>query len=113
MTEIKIRAWDKKTQKMWIPADLYIISATRLFCTIDGKHNLPDLVFMQFTGLKDKNDVEIYDGDVVKDQFGQGVVIRHPGYFSACGSILGVDAFSQSDMTLEVIGNIYKNPELL
>ena len=76
----------------------------------------------EFTGLKDKNGVEIYEGDIVKVKSRNSAVIG-PVIFkgTAYGFTVPVDSpFEESFRPIndgwygtEVIGNIYENPELL
>lgn len=81
-----------------------------------------DCVLMQYTGLKDKNGKEIYEGDIVKliadscrgDKFKPfiaGYVSFRSGSFYITDN--AVSRFRWEDYIVEVIGNIYENPELL
>ena len=110
MREIKFRAWDKRLEEM---VDL----GTHIQDYIEFPPFSPnrlefDLIFMQYTGLKDKNGVEIYEGDWLIDgndssNGGSEVFYRYGQWqpFSYVGSYSGED--------YEVIGNIYENKELL
>jgi len=85
----------------------------------NGWTSINDCKLMQFTGLKDKNEVEIYEGDIVivKGTKRHGYYITKVIY-SFQGFTLDLNhTYLNNDACLksriEVIGNIHKNPELL
>lgn len=89
--------------------------------------NGEDTEVMQYTGLKDKNGVEIYEGDILQyipqfdDDYSQetyeviwethGLEVRWLQH--ADGPTVSINGLEGSDEDMEVIGNIYENPELL
>ena len=127
MREIKFRAWDVNGVEM--------VSWERLLRIRYGKEggnlfNDPDHKLMQYTGLKDKNDKKIYEGDVcdfkrsdelcgeVDLPVGMSGEIKWDDSTDACFYIeTNIDRIPYVKLyyaeNLEVIGNIYENKELL
>ena len=134
MREIKFRAWDIKNKKMVWPLRLFGHKAglpCRLYTTEvkDKEGNVytvkSQIILLQYTGLKDKNGKEIYEGDIVKIKKNKYEV----GYWKGCfmfvlrgnnGNIQDAKNVNESifldcesNFIGEVIGNIYENPELI
>ncbi len=114
MREIKFRAWDAIEGKMWEPIikpDGRLMASNQLggYVTFDD----PQDPLMQYTGLKDSEGAEIYEGDIVS--------LPNDGEFNNVEITFTVDrdfnGWEIVDQHVEdgaiVIGNIHENPELL
>ena len=123
----KFRAWTEEGEVMYY--DVYPFRNDTLLLSYDeiAFDEVPasDFILMQSTGLKDKNGKEIYEGDIVKYEAGCNTVTEEVAYdknFAGFGvrdaDIDIIFTFLQlADVvdliSLEVVGNIYQNPELL
>lgn len=121
MREIKFRAWDKEL-KFMVDDTMYIMGIGTGNVFFDNQGDLIEqsnkLVLMQYTGLKDKNGKDIYEGDVSKNYYkGQWVnlvVVWNPlGMWSVKWKDGYLNNYHINNQNMEVIGNIYENPELL
>ena len=125
MREIKFRVWDKLNKKMiYLIGFIYKETEIRIWyydsegLLVNESFNKENVILMQYTGLKDKNGVEIYEGDVLEQEincmYHEGKNIREVRYAD--------DQFLSGDCSLHgaiksfdavVIGNIHENPELV
>ena len=150
MRDIKFRAWDVEDELMYhsdkeesdgegiivwaVSSEDVYFERVGLFDTNPGcnghvqEYNYfkPTQKLMQYTGLKDKNGKEIYEGDIVKINYGRWayekvgitrygkVVFEHKtaAFKASIKDSVVLVGFYDINMS-EVIGNIYENPELL
>lgn len=145
MREIKFRAWlkenylerygwDKRAEELGRMRKVHSIHLNKKKVIISSKYGgnisvpFQYIELMQYTGIKDKNGVEIYEGDVVKinddyDTYGKNAGEIYEVYFNAGGFRLKpkYDTHKRGDRgfwldngnDVAVLGNIYENPNLL
>jgi hypothetical protein len=122
MREIKFRAWDKKEQRIVTPILELGMKECVAFWHLDGVWFDPEnIILMQYTGLKDKNGKEIYEGDIdnnrivvwVDDEDLSEFVGWHwkDIYKNKYGEY-EIHSFFAFTTPIEIIGNIYENPEM-
>lgn len=146
MRAIEFRAWDKLNEQMG-PLRQIAFHTKEAYYGIERHGNIDhthqpvsfiNIDVMQFTGLKDKNGVKIFEGDIVSNEVYKKIPISHIGvlkWFPRAGSFCidynesckifsiynykeghedeTTDLLFLENENLEVIGNIHENPELI
>ena len=133
MREIKFRAWDKENKERLIVRAVSFESfknkqkIVAIICEHeDGREKSPmtdeqvehfkdveKFELMQFTGLKDKNGKEIYEGDILKCTTTNNHGFIDEVIFESLTFCLSGDFVFDELKEFEVVGNKFENPELL
>lgn len=123
--EIKFRAWDKAEKKMLVPHGLIfnptIAAIDHGILGIDVNPGSKDYEVMQYTGLKDKNGIDLYDQDIVTWDGGQYTVIfsEYDGAWilkddrddNYCPSLYARRIVRKDITDLQIIGNVWEGPK--
>ena len=123
MREIKFRAWSP-SKKLW--REDWVMDSYEKIIDLNKERYDDDLILCQYTGLKDKNGKEIWEGDVCRLSMisgGEWVTenLHNVVEFSRCSFVFSVGQrtiplewrWDKDTYRVEIIGNIYENPELL
>ena len=128
MREIKFRAWLKYGKEIVDVEEIDFMNEVINYIDNDYENNEQEIIgayfenieLMQYTELKDKNNKEIYEGDIVKLRASHGIgVIKYSDEWGAFVveyikprplAVLGMNYYKED---IEILGNIYENPELI
>ena len=117
MREIKFRAWDVLDKKMLNWGDICHLPAWEIF---PGTPEQRPFNIMQYTGLKDENGHEIYEGDIIEfleaesgETWTAKIVFENLAFKALDVEDEAYDYDFDDLSDIEVIGNIYENPEIL
>ncbi|WP_441395051.1 YopX family protein [Bacillus sp. RE35] len=138
MREIKFRAWDKEKQFMFTPTQVEITQGENFakwdkWRPMAWRDELPEegaggigralgdeCELMQYTGLKDKNGKDIYEGDIIKSEDGiVSTIVYDEASFKSVWThndhVVNciLDNLFIRTLNPVVVGNIYENPELI
>jgi len=117
MREIKFRCWDKRTKKMKQVGEISFnqVGEVSHIVSVNGEIIGYDFVLMEYTGLRDKNGREIYEGDIVEkltDDFKLWNETKEPigevFYENGCFCVGRKLKVALGSVKCEVIGNVYE-----
>jgi len=114
--EIKFRVWDKYTKSFFIKIDFADANkgdSVGNYMIAFPIYPHREYIFQQFTGLKDKNDKEIYEGDIVNTNGKNYEIIWRGAGFYCVGSDYPLGSCWFVGGNPYIIGNIFENPEIL
>ena len=116
--QLKFRVWDKLAERMIYPHNdnqqHFIIDLNGRFHNLQNGSGGDDYVVQQYTSLKDKNDVPICEGDLIRGMFDFGPAGFSELMLPVCWhNIDGYQWNYWNLSTIEVVGNAFEHKELL
>lgn len=120
---LRFRVWDKIFSQYWTEE---VIKENASWLLFPDNNNINDIKIERYIGNKDNKEKPIYEGDIVKTRYGNGVVyyrkdgcfaIRNDNYIVAkdgiCPFDISISHLLRNKEVFEIIGNINETPELL
>ena len=124
MRELKFRAWDIDEKRFIYPNKRYqghhVLTLNGQFQNLQNGSGGDEYVVQQFTGIKDSKGIDVYEGDIIRGKFldtdynhlktinAEVVWIERYASFN-----IGIEEWRYSGEPVTIIGNIFKNSELL